>query len=97
MTTIHKLPTPAQMGTAASSLAGKILTDVLDTQGSASMILATGTSQFEMLKRLIMYPDIDWSKVRIFHLDEYIGIPSTHPASFRKYLIDRVISKIPIR
>src|SRR6478736_4925746 len=56
---------------------------------------ATGTSEFEILNQLIAEEDIDWSKVTMFHLDEYIGLPITHPASFRKYLQERFISKVP--
>ena len=50
------------------------------------MIVATGASQFDVLATLVRAPGIDWSRVTCFHLDEYVGIPSTHPASFRKYL-----------
>jgi glucosamine-6-phosphate deaminase len=60
-----------------------------------SLILATGTSQFQTLKYLIADNSIDWSKVVMFHLDEYIGLPITHRASFRKYLQERFLSKVP--
>ncbi|HEX8278229.1 MAG TPA: glucosamine-6-phosphate deaminase, partial [Segetibacter sp.] len=63
--------------------------------GSANIILATGTSQFQTLHQLVSEPGIDWSKVIMFHLDEYIGLSITHPASFRKYLQERFISKVP--
>lgn len=66
----------------------------LATQGSASIILATGLSQIEMLAELVK-ADIDWSAVEVFHLDEYAGIPETHSASFRKYLKDNFIRKVP--
>ena len=66
---------------------------VLDEKGHASIILATGASQFEMLNNLIE-AEIDWSKIEIFHLDEYIGIPVTHPASFRKYLKERFENRV---
>ena len=59
-------------------------------KGEANIILATGTSQFEMLKVLVK-EDIDWSKVTGFHLDEYIGLSREHPASFRKYLKERFV------
>jgi len=64
-------------------------------KGSANIILATGTSQFETLNQLIAEQGIDWSKVVMFHLDEYIGLPITAPASFRKYLTERFLSKVP--
>jgi len=72
---------------AASTGAGLIRKAILE-KGTANIILATGASQFEMLKELVK-EDIDWLRVRAFHLDEYIGIPETHPASFRKYLKER--------
>ena len=83
-----------QLGRVAGAAAAQSIRDAIETNGSANIILATGTSQFETLKQLIIEPGIDWAKVVIFHLDEYIGLPITHPASFRKYLVDRFISKV---
>jgi len=60
------------------------------------LIVATGASQFEMLSALIEESDIDWSRITAFHLDEYIGMPATHPASFRKYLKERFVDKVSI-
>ena len=57
---------------------------------------ATGASQFEFLDSLTRAPGIDWSHVEVFHLDEYVGLPATHPASFRKYLLERLIRKVGI-
>lgn len=54
---------------------------------------ATGASQFEFLDNLTRAPGIDWTRVEVFHLDEYVGLPATHPASFRKYLLERLIHK----
>jgi glucosamine-6-phosphate deaminase len=59
-------------------------------------VAATGASQFEFLDALTSAPGIDWSRVEVFHLDEYVGLPSTHPASFRKYLFERLIHKVGI-
>lgn len=66
----------------------------LAERGEANVILATGASQFGMLE-VLMQSDIDFSKVTAFHLDEYIGLPLTHKASFRRYLKERVLSKVP--
>ncbi len=66
----------------------------LAERGEANIILATGASQLGMLD-VLMTSDIDFSKVRAFHLDEYIGLPLSHPASFRRYLKDRVIARVP--
>ena len=59
------------------------------------MIVATGASQFEMLGELVKTPNIDWGKVVFFHLDEYVAMPMTHPASFRKYLKERLVEQLP--
>ncbi len=63
--------------------------------GAANIIVATGASQFEMLAALVR-EDLDWSRVTGFHLDEYIGVPLTHPASFRKYLKERFVDLLPL-
>ena len=83
----------ADLGKAAGQLAAQVIRQSIEKKGSANVILATGTSQFETLHQLIK-EDIDWSKVCLFHLDEYIGLPESSPASFRKYLKERFIQKI---
>lgn len=83
-----------EMGMAAASDAAGIIKYAIRINGSANLVFATGTSQFEMLKYLVGKPGIDWSKVVLFHLDEYIGIPADHPASFRRYIQERVIKKV---
>lgn len=84
------------LGQAAGDHAARSLRRVLGAQGSARVVAATGASQFEFLEALTGAPGIDWSRVEVFHLDEYVGIPSTHPASFRKYLFERLIHKVGI-
>src|SRR5919199_1705778 len=84
-----------ELGKKAGSAAATFIREAIAEKGSANIILATGTSQFETLKQMIAEKDIDWSKVVLFHLDEYIGLPVTHPASFRKYLQERFLSKLP--
>jgi len=83
-----------QIGKLAGAAAAQAIRESISASGSANIILATGTSQFEVLKQLTIEPGVDWSKVVMFHLDEYIGIPITHPASFRKYLTERFITKV---
>ena len=83
------------IGQQAAREATGLLKKVISEKGFASIILATGASQFGVLKSLVASNEIDWSKVIMFHLDEYINLPSSHPASFRKYLKDRFISRIP--
>ena len=82
---------PLQLGQAAGREAGERIRKAIQEKGSANIILATGTSQFETLNQLITEKNIDWQKVTMFHLDEYIGLPDTHPASFRKYLKERFL------
>jgi glucosamine-6-phosphate deaminase len=84
------------LGQAAADQAAGILRRALSNQGSARLVAATGASQFEFLDALTKAPNIDWSRVELFHLDEYVGLPSTHPASFRKYLFERLIHKTGI-
>ena len=76
------LETPELMGKAAGIRAAESIKNALDRQGYANIILATGTSQFHTLQNLIATPGIDWRRVTMFHLDEYIGIPMTHPRQF---------------
>ncbi|MGD8110601.1 glucosamine-6-phosphate deaminase [Vibrio sp. TRT 17S01] len=85
----------ASMGNAAAQAGADMICQTLERKGFANIILATGTSQFSMLSKLITDPRIDWSKVSIFHLDEYVGLSSQHPASFRRYLKERVADKLP--
>ncbi len=86
--------TKQEMGAAAAERAARWLNAAIATRGEANLILATGASQFEMLENLV-WQDVDWSKVTVFHLDEYLGLPETHPASFRKYLKERFATKLP--
>ncbi|MEY3922170.1 MAG: hypothetical protein RL634_1931 [Bacteroidota bacterium] len=83
-----------KLGAAAGKSAVEIIRIVIQDKGYANIILATGTSQFPVLEELTTCKDIDWSKVTMFHLDEYIGIPISHKASFRKYLMERFIEKV---
>lgn len=84
------------LGRAAAEQAANSLRGAIRQRKVARIIAATGASQFEFLDALTAAPDIDWSCVEVFHLDEYIGIPITHPASFRKYLLERLINKTGI-
>lgn len=83
-----------ELGTAAGKAAAKLIVSTIQEKGFANIILATGTSQFETIRQLIEEKEIDWSKVNMFHLDEYIGLPLSHPASFRKYLKERFLDKV---
>ena len=84
-----------EMGKAVGTLAANSIRDAIAINGSANIILATGTSQFEVLKNLVADENIDWSKVVMFHLDEYIGLDKNSPAGFGNYLRERFISQVP--
>ncbi len=78
----------------AGKRAAQILKDAIAKKGKATFVAATGASQFDFLQTLIADSEIDWSKTRMFHLDEYIDLPESHPASFRKHLKERFLSKV---
>jgi len=84
-----------ESGKTAARLGASRIREAIAARGEASIIVATGASQFEMLEALIKEPGIDWSVITAFHLDEYVGLPDTHPASFRKYLRERFVEKLP--
>jgi glucosamine-6-phosphate deaminase len=86
--------TKQEMGTAAAETAGGAIRAAIAARSEANIILATGASQFEMLAHLVVIEGIDWSKVTMFHLDEYIGLGPDHPASFRKYLKERFVEQV---
>jgi glucosamine-6-phosphate deaminase len=85
-----------ELGKSAANLAAAKLNEVLKLKGEARMVVSTGNSQFEMFQYLIK-EEIDWTKVEVFHLDEYLGLPITHKASFRKYLYERFINLVPVK
>ncbi len=89
-------PTSAEIGAVAARDAAEMIAAAIRGHGECRIVLSTGASQLPMLERLITL-DVDWTKVTAFHLDEYIGIPETHIASFRKYLKERFASKVPLR
>ena len=84
------------LANAAAERAARHIRDAISTNGSARIIAATGASQLEFLDALTAAPDVDWKQVEMFHLDEYIGLPLSHPASFRNYLFKRLINKVGI-
>ena len=88
---IFKATTKRETSEAAAHAASTKLRDAIAVNGSASFIVATGASQFDFLNALTADTTIEWNNTTMFHLDEYIGIPETHPASFRKYLRERLV------
>jgi glucosamine-6-phosphate deaminase len=86
--------TSGDMAAAAGHCAAQVIRKAIKEKGQANVILATGASQFDMLRNLVVRPGIDWLRVVMFHLDEYIGVRADHPASFRKYLQERFVDRV---
>jgi glucosamine-6-phosphate deaminase len=86
----------AELGYKAARFAAIKLREAISLRGEARMVVSTGSSQFETFQSLLK-EEIEWEKIEVFHLDEYIGLPVTHDASFRKYLYDRFISHVKIK
>jgi glucosamine-6-phosphate deaminase len=81
---------------AAARRAARTIRCAIEQRGGARIVAATGASQLDFLEALTAAPGIDWSRVEMFHLDEYVGLPIHHQASFRKYLLDRLINRTGI-
>ncbi len=94
MLSVRICPDRSALGAAAASLGAQAIRDALAAWGETTIIVATGVSQFEMLQHLVAAPGIDWSCVTAFHLDEYAGLPESHPASFRRYLQERFVAPL---
>jgi glucosamine-6-phosphate deaminase len=84
------------MSRAAARRAAQSIRAAIAARGAARIVAATGASQFDFLDALTRAPGIDWPRVEMFHLDEYVGLPAAHPASFRRYLRERLIDKAGI-
>ncbi|MDB5058249.1 MAG: glucosamine-6-phosphate deaminase, partial [Chloroflexi bacterium] len=93
----HILPDARAAGLAAAKKAVELLRTELAAHANVRIVAATGASQFTFLEALTAEPDLDWSRVTMFHLDEYIGLGSDHPASFRRYLEERLVSRVTLR
>ena len=87
--------TPGDLAAAAARCAAESLRDALARQGTARAILASATSQIQFLEALTAAPGIDWAAVTLFHMDDYLGIDASHPASFRRFLRERVQTRVP--
>ena len=84
-----------RLGQAAAGFVADRVRHAIAARGEANVIFATGASQYEFLDALVQIEDVDWSQVNAFHLDEYLGLPDTHPASFRRYLRERLFEHLP--
>jgi glucosamine-6-phosphate deaminase len=86
----------ADLGKRAAKFTAEKISESIRLRGDVRMAVSTGSSQFELFQALIK-ENVDWKKVEIFHLDEYINLPVTHKASFRKYLYERFINQIDVK
>ena len=93
---VNVSPTPESLGANAAAEIARLLCEAVEKNGSARVILSTGASQFATIDALVKL-DVPWEKVEMFHLDEYVALPESHIASFRKYLKERFVSKVPVK
>jgi glucosamine-6-phosphate deaminase len=93
---VKVFPTAAALGAAAAADAAQAIRDAVSRTGRARCIFATGASQFEFVDALVATPDVPWGAIEFFHLDEYVGLDETHPASFRRYLRERILEKVTV-
>lgn len=89
--------TREELGRAAAQDAAAFIRHAIVERGSARIMVATGNSQLDVVKHLVLQPGIDWSVVDVFHMDEYVGIDDRHPAGFRRWIRERVEEKVCAR
>jgi glucosamine-6-phosphate deaminase len=94
---VRRFATRQAMAQAAASHAAAAIRRAIVSHGRARIIVATGASQLEFLEDLTTNQALDWPRVTLFHLDEYVGLSIEHPASFRRYILDRVIRKTSLQ
>ena len=85
--------TKEEIGKASAKQTAALINAAIAKQGYARILLSTGASQFPFFDEIVK-ENVDWSKVEMFHLDEYVGISEEHPASFKRYLLDRFVNKV---
>ena len=90
-------PDKKSLGSAAATQAATAIRSAIRDRGTARVVAATAASQAEFLDALVREPNIDWARVELFHLDEYIGLPVTHPGSFRTMLLELLVHKTGIK
>jgi glucosamine-6-phosphate deaminase len=91
---IRVFDTKEELGREAAERAAAAIGEAIGRAGEARVIAATGASQFEFLDALAAMPGVEWGRVDMFHLDEYVGVSETHPASFRRYLRERIVEPV---
>jgi glucosamine-6-phosphate deaminase len=89
--------TPDELATTAADEFARAVTAALAERQTVSVVLATGNSQLSFAEHVTARDDIDWSRISLFHMDEYRGMPADHPASFRRWMREQVVAKVPLR
>ena len=92
--TVQVYPSKSSGGRAAASQAASILRDAIARRGQARIIVASGTSQEDVISAFVQIPDLEWRLIEVFHMDEYIGMPETHPASFRRWVKTHLVDLV---
>ena len=87
----------ATLASDAAADGAQAIRDAIAARGAANVMLATGNSQLAFLAELVKYSDVNWSAVTAFHMDEYVGLPPTHSASFQLYMRERVAAQLPFK
>jgi glucosamine-6-phosphate deaminase len=92
--TVHVSPSTDGMASSAAADIIGVLTATIQARGEANAMFATGNSQLAMLDALVGAPGVDWGRVRVFHMDEYVGMSDDHPASFARYIRERIVARV---
>jgi glucosamine-6-phosphate deaminase len=94
---VRVFPDPVTLGDAAATQAATVIREAIAARGVANVMFASGNSQLGFLERLTATPGIEWARVVGFHMDEYLGIPATHPASFRRYMRAEILDRVRLQ
>jgi glucosamine-6-phosphate deaminase len=94
---VQVFSTRAELGVVAATDVGHLVAEAIQERGNARIMIATGNSQLDVIRELVRLPDIEWSKVDVFHMDEYVGVDGDHPAGFQRWIRERVEQKVSPR
>jgi glucosamine-6-phosphate deaminase len=92
---VHIYPQQRAMADAAAETATRLIRSAVEKTGMARVVAATGNSQMAFIESLVKHSEVPWPQVEIFHMDEYVGMSATHPASFRLWIKTRIAEKVP--
>jgi glucosamine-6-phosphate deaminase len=93
---VHLFQDAKSLAACAAAIGAEAIRAAIAERGTATVVMASAASQMEMIACLLKEPDVAWQRVRIFHLDEYVGLPVDHPASFRRFLWERFLKQLPL-